>query len=284
MWKRQMVETSRGKFEVFVQGEGEPVCITHLYSEFNELGYYFADNFVSDFKVYLVNLKGAGNSCNAESDEEMSMSQSVMDLEAIREALVLERWSFAGHSTGGMLGLVYVTSFPNTLSKLMVGGATATKKYMEHEGSMYSPSSSLNKRLKEIFSILKSPDTTIEERRSANREWTDMSLYNIEKKAEYFQKPSSGKVVHRRLDYFSFNDLPNFDLQKELSNVRIPTIVYCGRHDAQCPLVFSEEINAGLMDSKLYIFEESNHFPYLEENAKFLNMVSDFRRIEYKTV
>lgn len=120
--------------------------------------------------------------------------------------------------------MVYVTSFPNTLSKLMVGGATATKKYMEHEGSMYSPSSSLNKRLKEIFSILKSPDTTIEERRSANREWTDMSLYNIEKKAEYFQRPSSGKVVHRRLDYFSFNDLLILIYKKNYQKLEFPPL------------------------------------------------------------
>ena len=276
MWKQQMIDTSRGKFEIFVQGEGDPVCITHLYSEFNELGYYFADSFVENFKVFLVNLKDAGNSCKAMLDEELSMKESVKDLEAIREALCINSWRFAGHSTGGMLGLVYATLFPDALSKLMVGGATATKEYMEHEKSMYCQSSPLNKRLKEIFFILKSPDTTIEERRSANREWTNMSLYKSKKRDEYFQKPSSGKVVQRRLDYFSFYDLPHYEILGELSKVQIPVVVYCGRHDVQCPLIFSEAMSAELINSKLYIFEESNHFPYLEEKERFLNMVSDF--------
>lgn len=150
---------------------------------------------------------------------------------------------------------------------------------MEHEGSIYSPRSPLNKKLKKIFAVLKPPDSTTEERRNANREWTNMTLYNIERWDEYFKKPSSGKVVQKRLDYYSFNDLPNYDIQTELYQVTTPTIVYCGRHDAQCPLVFSEEINAGLKNSKLYIFEKSNHFPYLEEKEKFLQMVSDFKEL-----
>ncbi|MFJ7755598.1 alpha/beta fold hydrolase [Peribacillus muralis] len=278
MWKRKMIETKRGIFEVFVQGEGEPVCITHLYSEFNELGYYFADAFVHAFKVYLVNLKGAGRSSKPVVGAEMSMKESVGDLEAIREELGLEQWGFAGHSTGGMLGLVYATCFPDSLSKIMVGGATATNKYMEHEGSMYSPSSPLNKKWKEIFYIMESSQHTIEKKRAANREWTDMSLYNKRKRDGYFQKPSSGRVVQRRLNYFSFYDLPSFDIQDELARVSIPAIVYCGRHDAQCPFIFSEDIDARLKNSKLYIFEESNHFPYLEEKEGFMTMVSDFMK------
>lgn len=280
MWKRRMIETARGKFEVFVQGEGEPVCITHLYSEFNDLGYYFADAFVDDFEVYLVNLKGAGSSTKPAMETEMSMKESVRDLEGIREALDLEQWGFAGHSTGGMLGLVYATSFPDSLSKVMVGGATATNKYLEHEGSMYSPSSPLNERWKEIFSILASSEQTIDKKRAARREWTDLSLYNKGNRERYFQKPSSGKIVQKRLDYFSFNDLPHFDIQDELTEVGIPAIVYCGRHDAQCPPIFSEDIDARLKNSKLYIFEESNHFPYLEENDRFIAMISDFRRMK----
>jgi len=157
MWEKQIVKTNRGAFEIFAKGSGEPICITHLYSEFNELGNYFADVFIEEFTVYLINLKEAGNSCKVMKDEELSMRETCLDLEAIRIALGLERWSYAGHSTGGMLGLYYVTLFPSSLSKLLVGGATATNKYMDHEKSMYCPKSPLNSKLKEIFAVLKSP-------------------------------------------------------------------------------------------------------------------------------
>lgn len=37
-WRENLISTSRGNFEVFVKGEGEPLCVTHHYSEFNETG------------------------------------------------------------------------------------------------------------------------------------------------------------------------------------------------------------------------------------------------------
>ncbi len=43
MWKRQMIHTKRGTFELFTKGDGESLCITHHYSQFNETGDYFAD-------------------------------------------------------------------------------------------------------------------------------------------------------------------------------------------------------------------------------------------------
>ncbi len=279
MWKKNLVETERGSFEYFMQGQGEPIAVTHLYSEFNELGNYFADMFLPHFTVHLINLKDAGNSVRAEKDEELSMKESVKDLEAIRKALGFERWAFGGHSTGGMLGLLYATLSPGSLTKLMVGGATASNEYMKHEGSMYSPTSPLNKRVKEILQTLNSPESTVEERREAGKEWTDISLYNPGKRKEYFVTPSSGKVVPKRLDYFSYHDLPHFDILQDLENVMVPVVVYGGRYDAQCPLVFSEEIHSSLPQSTLVVFEESNHYPFVEEKEKFAEMISKFHGV-----
>ena len=86
MWKQQMVNTKRGTFELFTKGSGEPLCITHHYSQFNETGDYFADVFTSTHRVLLINLRDAGNSAKANSEKELSMIETIHDLEAIREA------------------------------------------------------------------------------------------------------------------------------------------------------------------------------------------------------
>lgn len=281
MWNKILIDTNRGSFEVFTCGTGEPLCITHLYSEFNERGYYFADQFVQYFRVYLVNLKEAGCSSKAHLSEELSMKETILDLEEIRKELDIKWWGFAGHSTGGMLGLVYAASFPESLTKLIVGGAAASKDYMEHSGSIYSKNNRLNARLRELLAILKSNESTKEERIKAGREWTEMSLFNTGKFDEYFSKPSSGRVVPVRLDYYSYNELPNYDIRKDIKNIETPTIVYCGRYDAQCPIDFSIEINTLIANSKLYVFEESNHVPYLEEEISFKAMVIDFHRMNW---
>ncbi|WP_342772011.1 alpha/beta fold hydrolase [Neobacillus piezotolerans] len=200
-------------------------------------------------------------------------------MEALRSALNFEKWSFAGHSTGGMLGLVYASSFPDSLTKVMVGGASASRGYMEHSGSIYCGNNPLNPRLKELLSTLKSAESSREERMNAGREWTEMSLYNPGKFEEYFSKPSSGKVVPNRLDYYSYTELPAYDSRERIRQIRIPAIVFCGEHDSQCPVDFSKEIAELIPNSKLYIFQKSNHAPFLEEREEFQNMVGDFSKL-----
>lgn len=47
MWTQQIINTKRGTFELFTKGNGESLCITHHYSQFNETGDYFADVFTA---------------------------------------------------------------------------------------------------------------------------------------------------------------------------------------------------------------------------------------------
>lgn len=51
MWTAEMMETDRGAFEIFTQGQGDPLCIPQLYCEFDERGYHVADRFVDSFAL-----------------------------------------------------------------------------------------------------------------------------------------------------------------------------------------------------------------------------------------
>jgi proline iminopeptidase len=83
-------------------------------------------------------------------------------------------------------------------------------------------------------------------------------------------------VVPKRLDYYSSEELPNFDLRSKLHNITNPILIYCGRHDSQCPVNFSEEIDSLIPHSKIQIFEYSNHSPFIEELDTFKEKVFEF--------
>lgn len=273
MWTQNIIETPRGKFEYFKMGIGEPICITHQYSEFNIKGNIFAFPFTKYYSVYLVNLKGCGNSCDSVSTDDLSMSESVKDLEAIRNSLGFSKWSFAGHSTGGMLGLIYALNEPKSLNKIIVGGLAASSKYMSHPNSIYCKDNPNNSRLLEILKLLKDPSKSLEERRALNKEWNKMSIYNSEDYDKIMSKPNSGKVVNKRIDYFISTELKNYDITENLKEINIPSYIYCGKYDTQCPLVFSEEIASLIKTSNLTIFEKSSHNPFVEEEEAFDNFV-----------
>lgn len=274
MWEQQLIETENGVFEVFTAGEGEPLCVTHLYSEFNANGNRFAAMFVPHYKVYLVNLRGCGNSTADTSILNYSMHDSVEDLEAIRRALEIDSWGFAGHSTGGMLALKYAILHPKSLRFIVAGGLCASSEYMRHVGSMYCKENPNNKRILEILAMLKDPASTLEERRAGSKEWALMSLYKAESYDNMVSRPNSGNTVAKRLDYFSYEELPTFDLRPQLPDVQVKAYIYGGFYDAQCPYDYAEEAAQLLGNATLTTFSESNHHPCIEEEQKFAEFVA----------
>lgn len=274
MWKQQIIHTDRGTFEIFTKGHGDPLCITHLYSQFNETGDYFADSFTSLHKVILINLKDAGNSVTASQEDELSMKETIQDLEAIREAMHISSWHFAGHSTGGMLGLLYAINYPQVLLSLVVVGAAASD-YSKTKDCIYHPEHSQFSYMQQLIEDLKLPHLTKEERTTLSTERTKLSLYRPSEYETYFSKPIYKTMAASRMNYFA-KEFRSFDVSKQLTNVTTKTLIICGKHDVQCPIASSLQIHKGIKNSSFIPFEHSNHYPFLEEEEKFSSVITAF--------
>ncbi|HHT7223985.1 alpha/beta hydrolase [Bacillus cereus] len=274
MWKRQMIHTKRGTFELFTKGDGESLCITHHYSQFNETGDYFADVFTATHRVFLINLRDTGRSVTAQSENELSMIETIHDLEAIREALQLPTWHFAGHSTGGMLGLLYAITYPNPLQSLVVAGAAASN-YTETPFCIYHPEHSQFHYMQELIENLKSLHLTSEERKELSTKRTKLSLYKPENYNSYFFKSIVKTMSASRMNAFA-NEYPSFDLREYLPSIQTKTLIICGRYDVQCPIQYSIEMHDGIRNSIFIPFENSNHYPFLEEAAQFTSTTQTF--------
>ncbi|MFJ7826512.1 alpha/beta fold hydrolase [Psychrobacillus sp. NPDC096623] len=262
-WKREMIKTSRGYFEVFVKGEGEPVCITHHYSEFNNSGDYFAETFTDNYKVFLVNLKDAGSSDKAKHGYELSMVDAVLDLEEIRKTKGFSSWTFAGHSTGGMIGVLYGIHFSSSLKSLLLVSSSARECSSSSSKCIYNEGHPKYKRRQELMVLLKLQSLEKDERSVFSKERTQLSLFKPENYELYFSKNIMKKISSNRLNFFSREQLI-FDVTRKLSAIKTRTIILCGRHDVQCPVDFSIEMSKLIPETSLHIFEQSNHYPFLE--------------------
>jgi proline iminopeptidase len=76
-----------------------------------------ADLLTSSFTVVLVDSRGCGRSRPRNSYE---IADHVADLEAVRLALNLERWTVVGHSFGGALALAYALEHPDRTDGVIV--------------------------------------------------------------------------------------------------------------------------------------------------------------------
>ncbi|MED1113525.1 alpha/beta fold hydrolase [Bacillus paramycoides] len=274
MWKQQIINTNRGTFELFAKGDGEPLCITHHYSQFNETGDYFADVFTSTHRVFLINLRDVGHSVKAQSENELSMIETIHDLEAIREALQLPTWHFAGHSTGGMLGLLYAITYPNSLQSLVIVGASASN-YTETSFCIYHPAHPQFHYMQELIENLKSPHLTNEERKELSTKRTKLSLYKPENYNSYFCKSIQKIMSASRMNAFA-KEYSSFDLRECLPSIKTKALIICGKHDVQCPIQYSLEMHEGIRNSIFVPFEYSNHYPFLEEASRFTSTIQEF--------
>jgi pimeloyl-ACP methyl ester carboxylesterase len=73
-----------------------------------------------------------------------------------------------------------------------------------------------------------------------------------------------------------FKAVRGVDYKARLPELRIPTWLAVGRRDPQTPVVCSQELARGIPYSKLVIFENSGHAPFLEEPDQFIKEISPF--------
>jgi pimeloyl-ACP methyl ester carboxylesterase len=73
--------------------------------------------------------------------------------------------------------------------------------------------------------------------------------------------------------------LASADLRASLKNIKAPTAVFHGKHDALTPLAGGEAIQKAIKGATLTVFEESGHAPHLEEpdafNAALAKLLSE---------
>ena len=64
-----------------------------------------------------------------------------------------------------------------------------------------------------------------------------------------------------------------YDIRNQLASISIPTYIFGGKYDAQCPIEFTYEIAELIPTAQLTVFEHSNHNPFVEEGELFESCV-----------
>ncbi len=115
------------------------------------------------------------------------------------------------------------------------------------------------------------------EKQELKMQRTKLSLVDPDKHDAYFSRGINKELSAIRLNFFS-RELHVFDVTRKLTLITTPTLILCGRHDVQCPLEYSVEMEALIANSTLTIFEKSNHYPFLEEADQCTNTYQSFVR------
>lgn len=254
-------------------GTGTTILTLHggpgLGSRDNDWGSFLP--FADTHRVISFDQRGNGES---EGAEPYSHEQFVSDIEGLRQRLDLGKIILTGGSYGGFIALEYALRHQQHLQGIILRDTAASNafqgiaKQRAHESGLPMDRDALDR----LF------DGKVQDDQEFRESFGMIQpLYNVDYDAVVGLKQLNAIPFRFETHNWAFSrNQPNYNIAARLSEIRVPTLVIVGRHDWITPLEASEEIAAGIPNSRLVIFEHSGHSPQTEERDTFLSTVNQF--------
>lgn len=254
-------------------------------------------------KVVIFDQLGVLRSDGIAENESYSMEYQIEMVEEMRKILGIEKWSVLGHSYGGMLAVLYASTCPDSVHKIILecpslwfeDSARSTAEYLsEHIHSLndgevvklwekvrfadYQDKTEVVWDLSSLLGYVTDMELrfylhgiTLEEY-EMSMDTTDIANEMWSKGEQHLKKlletPAAGSAQKQVL----MTD----DLLPLIPKIAAPMLLINGKYDPACTKHQIEYIMNGAQDVTRAVFENSGHFPRLEEAEKYTNTVLSF--------
>ena len=256
-------------------------------------------------KVVIFDQLGVLRSEAIAESESYSMEYQIEMIEELRQLLGIEKWSILGHSYGGMLGVLYAHLHPNSIHKVILecpslcfeDSAKSTAEYLsEHIKSLDNkPAAELCEKMK--FTDYQDKTEVVLDLLTLLGYVTDMKLRNYLHGISFQEYQMSmdttditdemwSKADRHLMKLLETQPMPDGLLQKRmqitdsflpmLTKITAPVLLISGKYDPVCTKDQIEYIMKNAQNATLAIFENSGHFPRIEEAKKYTNTILGF--------
>ena len=233
-------------------------------------------------RVIFYDQLGCGNSDRPHDPSLWTVELFVEEVGVIRRALGLEHVHILGQSWGGMLAMEYALTQPAGLASLVVADSPASiPQWIAETGRLRAE---LPPEVQQTLSKHEEAGTTDDpEYQQAMLVFYARHVCRLNPWPEYvtraFEKLGQNPEVYNTMngpsEFHVTGTLKNWDITDRLAEIRVPTLLISGRYDEATPTVV-ETVQRGIPGSEWVIFEESSHFPHVEEPDKFRQVLGTF--------
>lgn len=264
-------------------GEGETVlCLPG--GPGMDSAYFFPDPHVwgpglralaAEHRVVTYDQRGCGGSGVPDVDQPLALSRHVDDVERVVTALGLERPTVLAHSFGAVLAILFALQHPDRLSRLVITGGAPTRDFMS--GYRKAVAEELPPEVRERLAAIQAGEIDDD----AMRERFRLAL------PLYFHRQLSEEESQSLLSTVTFSaamnravavGLDQYDLSPALPHIRVPALVVYGTSDRVVGPEYQLAFRGRLLTARFVAFQESGHFPFLEEPEPFARVVHYFVR------
>jgi proline-specific peptidase len=206
----------------------------------------------------------------------------VREVQAVRDALALDRIHLFGSSWGGMLAMEYALTKPAGLASLVLSSSPASIPVWEAETGR------LRRELPpDVQAVLDEQEAagTIDspEYEAATMEFYRRHVCRVDPFPDYVLRTFAGLQEHPEVyltmqgpnEFVITGTLKTWDITGRLGEIEAPTLITTGAHDEFTP-VQAQALNAGIEGSELVSFEDASHMQFAERPERYREVVAGF--------
>ncbi len=246
-------------------GKGPTILLLHGYTANKDNWTRFAGYLTKDYHVVIPDIPGYGESSKS-MESSYDLSHQISRLHQFAEALKLKNFHIAGNSMGGFFAGIYAVRYPDEMISLGLfdaGGVTSLEKSavttMMEKGEnplVLKDSSDMSRLLALVF--VNPP-----------------SLPYPLKKVMVQTALANRKIYEKELKEMN----PDFfSLEKELPNIKVPTLIVWGDQDKVLDLSSVPVFEKGLRNHKTVIIKNCGHLPMFEKPQETARQYMDFMK------
>ena len=198
--------------------------------------------------------------------ENLTHAQMADDAEALRQHLGWGKVAVLGHSYGGFIALEYVLRYPNSVSHLILLDTLPSAP----DGEETQKNAIARGATPEMLDAIQHFPQKDEDMQAWLRSY--LSLYFYHYKPEY--AAVLDQIIFTAPKDQQGNLLSTYNTIPQLHTISCPTLILVGRYDFICPLPRAEVMHEHIPNSRLAVFDDSGHFPWIEEPELFNQTVN----------
>ena len=230
-------------------------------------------------RVIMYDQLGCGKSPVPPDPDMWTVELFIEEVDAVRQALGLERLHILGQSWGGMLGMEYALTQPDGVESLVICDSPARMDLWVEEANRLRAElpPEVQATLLKHEQDGTTDDPAYEEaclvfynRHVCRVPWSESVARSFAQMPNEVYMTMNGPS-----EFHCIGTLRTWDVTPRLGEITIPTLVISGRYDEATPRI-SQEVSDGIPGSEWVLFEESSHMPHEEEPERFRQVVGDF--------
>lgn len=236
-----------------VLGKGNPIILLHGWGTSKNTFTSLKEEISKNYEVHALDLIGFGKS--DEPFKPYSLNDYVLFLRDYIKNKNIINPIILGHSFGGRIAIKYTSIFKDVSKLILVDSAGIRRINLSNK-----------------FKILKYKVLKKWYKLTSNKKMYNLLINNS---GSYDYKLASS-VMKQTLSL-----IVNENLNKHIKKIKTTTLIIWGKNDKVTPYKDALYLKKHIKESKLVSFENTGHFPYLENKEDFNKVVKEFLEVNY---